>query len=185
VEAESTDAVLGKALEGDPASRGLLLERLRPRLVLWASARLSPDLRARTDPEDLAQDILLAVHRDLASFRGGPGAPFGAWLFRIAENRIRDAADYHGAAKGRAGPLPWEPPTSPSAAALRSEAVARLRDAVGRLPEDYRRVVQLRRLEERPDAEVAALLNRTENAVRILYCRALKSLRAELRGTEP
>ena len=35
-----------------------LLERLRPRLVLWASARMSPGLRAKLEPEDAAQEIL-------------------------------------------------------------------------------------------------------------------------------
>ena len=62
----------------------------------------------------------------------------------------------------------------------RSEAVTRLGDAIANLPEDYRRVIELRHLEERETSEVAQILERSENAVRILYCRALKELRRVL-----
>jgi DNA-directed RNA polymerase specialized sigma24 family protein len=41
-------------------------------------------------------------------------------------------------------------------------------------------VLQLLRLEERELPEVAAIMERSENAVRILYCRALKALRARM-----
>jgi RNA polymerase sigma-70 factor (ECF subfamily) len=105
---------------------------------------------------------------------------FYAWFFRIAENRIRDLVDYYGAKKRRGeAPRPLTH-TTPAAAAVRSEQLIRVRTALGRLSDDYRRVIQLRRLEEREVAEVAALMERSENAVRILYCRALKALREEL-----
>jgi RNA polymerase sigma-70 factor (ECF subfamily) len=180
VETEGTNALVARALDGDAEARDLLLGRIRPRLVLWVAARISPSLRSTTDAEDLVQEVLLAVHRDLPGFRGTPGASFGAWLFRIAENRIRDAADRAGAAKRRAGPVPVPLTTTPSTAAQRGEDLERLRVAIAALPEDHRAVVRLRRLEERSDAEVAAAMGRTENAVRILYCRALKGLRAAL-----
>ena len=45
-------------------------------------------------------------------------------------------------------------------------------DAVNRLME-----LELRRLEEREISEVATAMDRSENAVRILYCRALKALK--------
>jgi RNA polymerase sigma-70 factor (ECF subfamily) len=182
---ESTNGLVAGALAGDAPARNALLERLRPRLVLWVAARMSPALRATLDAEDIVQEILLAVHRDLPGFRGTPGASFGAWLFRLAENRVRDAADRAGAAKRRAVPLPAGAVTTPGAAASRSESLERLRAAVEALPEDHREVVRLRRLEERDDAEVAAAMGRTENAVRILYCRALKALRASAAGRIP
>lgn len=181
---ESTREFLQRARDGDAAALDGLLARLRPRLVLWMATRMSPELRARIDPEDVAQEVLIRVHRDLGSFRGEAGPQFGQWLFRIAENRIRDAADYHGAAKRKEAPVPAEPWTTPGAAAVRSEDLDRIRDALSRLPPDHRLVIQYRTLEGRPDSEVAALLARSELAVRVLYCRALKSLRATLRESE-
>ena len=175
-----THALVQGARGGDDVARGELLERLRPRLVLWAASRMSADLRSKVEPEDMAQEILLALHKSLDRFEGADGRAFFAWMFRVAENRIRDTVDHFGAKK-RQRILPASfSQTSPSAAVARSEAVVRLQEAIETLPEDYRRVIQLRRLEERDTAEVAELLDRTENAVRILYCRALKALRVAM-----
>ncbi|MCZ6597797.1 MAG: RNA polymerase subunit sigma-70, partial [Planctomycetota bacterium] len=63
-----TQRILRDALQGGEAAREDLLERLRPRIVLWVSTRLSPELRARVDPEDIAQEVLLGLHRGLDAF---------------------------------------------------------------------------------------------------------------------
>jgi RNA polymerase sigma-70 factor (ECF subfamily) len=174
-----TEGFLNGARAGSSQAAQALLERLRPRLVLWAATRLSPALRAQVDPEDVAQEILLAVHRDLPGFRGDARA-FQAWVFAVGENRIRDLVDHHGALKRRAEPRSAASQTSPSSGAARVEAWVLVKQALAALPEDYRRVVQLVRLEERPYEEVAQVLGRSVNAVRILYCRALKALRSLL-----
>jgi RNA polymerase sigma-70 factor (ECF subfamily) len=182
---DQTQRILRRALDGDEAALEGLLGRIRPRLVLWIAARLSPDLRTRVDPEDLAQEVLLAVHRGLGGFEDRGSRTFFGWLFRLAENRIRDAADYFDAAKRQPAERARRTQTSPSGALVRAERLARVRDAVATLPEDYRRVIQLRRLEEREVAEVARILDRSENAVRILYCRALAALESELKRSGP
>lgn len=175
-----THALVEGALGGDDVARGELLERLRPRLVLWAASRMSADLRSKVEPEDMAQEILLALHKSLDGFQGPDGRAFFAWMFKVAENRIRDTVDHFGAKKRqRIQPVSFSQ-TSPSAAVARSEAVVRLQAAIETLPEDYKRVVQLRRLEERDTSEVAELMDRSENAIRILYYRALKALKAAL-----
>jgi len=47
-------------------------------------------VRAHYGPGDVTQEILLALHRDLEGVRGEDGRSFRAWVFRVAENRIRD-----------------------------------------------------------------------------------------------
>ena len=175
-----TDQNLRAALQGDGEARGELLERLRPRLVLWASTRMSPALRAGLDPEDAAQEILLAVHKSLDQFRGDNAQAFRAWLFTVAENRIRDLAEHAGALKRKPPSLMSFSQTSPSQAAMRTEMAGKMRQALEGLNEDYRAVIQLRRLEERDTAEVAEIMERTPNAVRVLYCRAIQALRAQM-----
>lgn len=178
--ASDTFALFIEARGGDPSARGELLESLRARLVLWCASRMSAALRARMEPEDLAQETLLAVHRDFDAFAGQDRGTFYAWVFRIAENRIRDAADRVAAGKRQEREIPVEAVTTPGTAAARREAVLRLAAAIERLPDDHRRVVRMRRFEERSYAEIAAELGRTETAARIVYCRALKALRADL-----
>jgi RNA polymerase sigma-70 factor (ECF subfamily) len=172
------------ALVGDAEARGLLLERIRPRVVTWCGARMPPSLRAHGGPEDLAQDVLLAVHEALASFRGEDGRSFHAWVFRIGENRIRDLLDHAGALKRKLPEPASFSQTSPSGAAMRRESAERVRAALATLADDYRTVIRLRRIEERPVPEIAAEMGRSENAVRILYFRALQALREAL-GDEP
>jgi RNA polymerase sigma-70 factor, ECF subfamily len=179
---KETESLVEKTLEGDGEARGELLERLRPRLVLWSASRMSPTLRAKIDPEDMAQEILMALHKAIDDFEGDPGPAFRGWLFRVAENRIRDAAKHWNAAKRKTITRRPFTQTSPSGAAARKEAVTRLREAMDKLPEDYRRVIQLRRLEERDTDEVAELMERTENAIRILYFRAVRALREGMEG---
>lgn len=72
----------------------------------------------------------------------------------------------------------------PEAATLAGERRSSLVAGLARLPELYRLVLQMRLLEQRPAAEVAALLDRSPDAVRQLQHRALIALRAELEDEE-
>jgi RNA polymerase sigma-70 factor (ECF subfamily) len=177
---EDTLQALRLARQGDTAAREALLARIRPRVVLWCAARMSSSMRAQVEPEDLAQEILLGVHGSLDSFDGDAAPAFYGWLFRIAENRIRDMADRLGALRRRPDDRAPNAVTTPSEAAFRGEVVARVRDAVGRLADDHRDVVRMRLLEGRSVADVAEAMQRSSNAVRVLYCRALRALRDEV-----
>jgi len=179
-----TTQLLHAALDGQDEARGALLERLRPRIVLWAATRMSPALRAKVEPDDVAQEVLLAVHRSLDGFDSRNQPAFFGWLFKVAENRIRDLVDHFGAKK-RQTPDPVSfSQTSPSMAARRQEQVERIAQAVEALPPDYREVIRLRRFQELECRQVAELMDRSENAVRVLYCRAVKALAEAMKAKE-
>ena len=145
---------------------------------------MSPALRAKIEPDDVAQEVLLSVHKSLDGFDHRDQRAFFGWLFRIAENRIRDLVDHFGAQK-RQSPDPRSfSQTSPSAAARQQEQVVRVAAAVATLPQDYRDVIRLRRFQELECRQVAEIMDRSENAVRVLYCRAVKALSQELRERE-
>jgi len=177
---EQTRNILAGALDGDAEARGALLERIRPRLLLWVTARLGDNLRQKIEPDDVVQEILVAVHKSLDGFKGDSDRAFMGWLFKLAENRIRDLADHFGAQKRQLPPPLSFSQTSPSAVAVRNEMAEIVRNSLEQLNEDYRRVIQLRRFEERSVAEVAEAMERSENAVRVLYCRAVQALREEM-----
>lgn len=179
---DQTRRLLVGALGGDDRSRGELLERLRPRLVLWVTTRLGAGLRAKVEPEDVVQEILLSVHKSLGGFSGDDDKAFLRWLFTVAENRIRDLADHFGALK-RQTPEPLSPhQTGPQTAAVRNEMAVKVREALTHLSESHQQVIQMRRFEELEIPEIAAKLEKSENAVRILYCRAIAALREQLGG---
>jgi len=179
-----TQRLILDALSGSDNARNELLDRLWPRTVLWVASQMSAALRAKVEAEDIAQEILMSVHKSMDSFRGKDDRSFFAWFFRIARNRIADVATYEGAQKRQPVPRMAFSQTSPSTPLVRNEQLDLMLKALESLPDDYRSVIQLVRLEELPVKEVAELLGRTENAVRILYCRALKAMRAAMKGGE-
>jgi len=183
-----TQLLVDRAAEGDEVAQGDLLERLRPRLVLWCANRMSPKLQSKVQPEDAAQEVLIALHKALPAFdpAGGRKAFLG-WVFTIARNRIRDLVDHHGALKRRTMLPRSFSQVSPSRAAAQADLIVHMRAALANLPEDYRRVIQLRRLEERDIGEVAEEMGRSAGATHTLYWRALEALRGAMkqRGVLP
>ena len=56
--------------------------------------------------------------------------------------------------------------------------------AIAELPDDYRRVIELRSRENRTFQEIGCELNRSPDAARMLWFRAIESLRQALVGTD-
>jgi RNA polymerase sigma-70 factor (ECF subfamily) len=177
---QDTKLILSAALGGDATSMGQLFERFRNRTVLWCESKMSEQLRSRMDAEDAAHDILAQALKDFHQFHGASIDQFGAWYWTVAENRLRDLVDYHGAKKRQPGdPLSFTQ-TSPSQAAARDELIVRVRRAIQSLPEEYRAIIRLVKLEQRTPEEIGTMLGKTANAIRILLCRALKQLRVNM-----
>jgi RNA polymerase sigma-70 factor, ECF subfamily len=140
----------------------------------------------------------IAAGRDAADSSFGPGfsgpavgdpAPsefstFRVWLFRIARNVV--ANERRRVRRRPIAPLEAADglaiPDGLFEAAAAREAGNAAWDAVSRLPEDRRRAVVLRFVDEMSTAEIAAVLGRSEGAVRVLLHRALRSIADELRG---
>lgn len=131
----------------------------------------------RAETEDLVSDVF---HHALANLRRFEwrGAPFSAWLFRIAANKIADRRQRLG--RERTLDPPPEAGEADQEAAHDQEKVLAL---MGELPGDQRRVLELRFLEEKSTREVAEMLGRSEGAIKQLQFRGLESLRAKMGGT--
>ena len=109
---------------------------------------------------------------------------FRIWLFQIARNVVSN--EHRHDRRRPVAPLEdtlgLSAPDDVAEAAVAREAGSTAWEAVARLPEDRRRVVILRFVDEMSTAEIAAVLGRSEGAVRVLMHRALRAVAADLRG---
>lgn len=136
------------------------------------------------DAEDLTERVFLSALSALPRFeeRGVGASTFRVWLFRIARNAIsnqrRALARRREAPAALAEHLPSE--IDPDRLTLRNEEHGQAWRAVARLPADRRRAIILRFVEEMSTAEIAAIMGRSEGAVRVLIHRALRSVARDL-----
>jgi RNA polymerase sigma-70 factor (ECF subfamily) len=109
------------------------------------------------------------------------GAPFSAWLFRIAARLAIDRARRSSrvtTTDDLPEPDPRErPDESPSAVVERWERAVWLLGHVEHLPLEQQQAVQLRFWEEHSFAEIGERLGRSEEAAKQLVYRALRGLR--------
>jgi RNA polymerase sigma-70 factor (ECF subfamily) len=144
-----------------------LYERNFARVYAYIARRVHD----RAEAQDLTSDVFHRALANLDSFEWR-GAPFVAWLYRMAANEIADRAQR--VAREQAGPIPDR--ADPS----RVEELAGLFYLVRELPRDQRRVIEMRFVEGMRIHEVALNLGRSEGAVKQLQFRALENLRVRL-----
>jgi RNA polymerase sigma-70 factor (ECF subfamily) len=164
-----------EAAQRDPSKFEALYEQHFERVYAFVVRRVHD----RAAAEDVTAEVF---HKALAALNGFQfrGAPFAAWLLRIAANSVADRSRTAGreVAVEDAPELTVQPDV---------EAVDRRADCfrlVGELPPDQRRVIIERFVEQRSIREIAARLNKTEGAVKQLQFRALQNLRRRMEGTD-
>jgi RNA polymerase sigma-70 factor, ECF subfamily len=130
----------------------------------------------RTTAEDLTSEVFKKALENLPRFTWR-GAPFAAWLLRIATNMVADRFKQ----TARTVDFTDLEDTLESAQVNLEEIEqrARLFQLVDQLPADQCRVVMLRFAEEKSIREIAQDLGRTEGAVKQLQFRALANLRTQ------
>jgi RNA polymerase sigma-70 factor (ECF subfamily) len=197
--AESTHGVaqwLPAARAGSREALGKVLEAARHYLLSIARQEIDPDLRAKNSPSDVVQETFVEVQRAFGQFQGETEAELLAWLRQLLLHRVgklrrryRDTQKRRLAREvtlggddssdGPAGGLAAKVP-SPSGQAMEHEQDQALRAALGRLPDDYRRVITLRYEEQLPFEEIGRQLQRSPDAARKLWARAVERLHEEL-----
>src|SRR5712692_7418475 len=182
-EREAEERRLIEAAQSDPARFADDYENYFELVYAYVARRV----RHRDEAEDLTAEVFRKALANLPRFKWR-GAPFGAWLFRIASNLIADRAKRE-AREGNVAVNESEqslsvgnpkPKQSQQIDLEESERRARLFRLVDGLAEDQRRVIAMRFAEERSIKEIADELGRSEGAVKQLQFRALENLRKRI-----
>ena len=190
-EREAEERRLIEAAQSEPARFADVYENYFELVYAYVARRV----RNRDEAEDLTAEVFRKALASLPRFKWR-GAPFAAWLFRIASNMIADRAkrvakevslDESGATERDGSPrVSKGADTSQQTELEDSERRALLFRLVDELAEDQHRVLVMRFAEEKSIREIALALGRSEGAVKQLQFRALENLRRRIhhRDTE-
>jgi len=173
------EALAGRAVARDAAAWEQLFE-LHYRSV-YAFVRYR--LRSIDEAEDIASQVFEVAYSRVDRF-DYRGVPIEGWLIGIARNLVRD----HIKKLGRRGinaefddSLELSEPDTADAIGLRRDLLV----AMQSLTADQQEVIQYRFLLDKSVLETAALMNRSEDAVKNLQRRALAAMQRVLSGEYP
>jgi len=179
---------------GEDAACERLFERYFERVLSFVRIRMSSELRAVIEPEDLVQRTLLVAFQRLDDFEMRARGAFMHWLAKLAENQIRDEVKRCGNEKHdvrreqpilqprSAGASSWAElalagsTTHPPEQAAKQELIEIVEAQIRALPQDYQTVIGLRLILEATLEYTAQEMGRSPQAVAMLYARAMLKL---------
>jgi RNA polymerase sigma-70 factor (ECF subfamily) len=150
-----------------------IYETYYPKIYNYAFMQMG-DVQAA---EDLASDVMLKVIEAIQTYKF-KGLPFGAWVFRIARNRL---IDLHRRRKRR-GEVDLSETIStalanPQVLAERALERGQIQVALKHLTPEQRQVIVLKFIEGFDNRSVGRIMGRSEGAIKSLQHRALGALR--------
>ncbi len=183
---------LGECCDGELAALALAGRQAAYRELLGRHrASVFRLVRGNTGDDDAALDVtqeaFIAAFAALKSYDGT--RPFKTWVSRIALNKCRDRARRRAVRRFFSFALPLE-----AAAAIADESIpadqqisdraelARVKEAISKLPMAIREPLILRTIEGLTQAETAQVLSISEKAVESRLYRARNKLNEVLRG---
>ena len=188
-------ALVARLKTGDHAALAELFDKHRDKLRRMVQLRLDSRLAGRVSASDVLQEAYIDALKRVEHYFEKPDQPFFGWLRLVVGQRLADVHREHLAQKRNASreiPIHRGAPgadsaciaaillgnlTSPSHAATRNEAPARLEAALEQMDPVDREVLALRHFEELSNTETASLLGIQPAAASKRYVRALARLK--------
>jgi RNA polymerase sigma-70 factor (ECF subfamily) len=185
----STFDLLERVRGGDESAFTSLFHKYSARLAVLIRYKLSAEMRGRVEVDDILQETFLAANSSLSDFTYRYPGSFMSWLARIADHVIIDTARYQERQKRQPAALitlnadshsPVAEPAdsvTPSRIFARKERFQQVVALLDRLPEDYRTVILLAKVEGQSTREIADRMGRSREAVAVLLHRATQRLK--------
>ncbi len=165
--------LIRRAKRGDREAIAALYDCCYASVFRYIYYRISDQQNA----EDLTNEVFVRMISKFPSYVD-QGRPVLAWLYSIARNLVID----HYRSRNETEDMPLDESLVETEADHLAEpteehfAQESLTNAIKKLTEDQRQVVQLKLIENREIGEVAAILGKNERAIRSLQHRALAAL---------
>ncbi|WP_299463322.1 sigma-70 family RNA polymerase sigma factor [uncultured Gimesia sp.] len=177
------------------------IEAHRAPLLAFINKNMSDGLKGKVEAADILQEVSLNAVESLSQMDFEQKTPFN-WLCHLAERRIIDNhRKYFQVQKRAAGREVSQSPagngekqgfldllvasiTSPSQAFSRGAKEMKLLVALETLPEDHREAIRLKYVEGLPTKEIAALLDKSDVAVRVMISRSMAKLQEMLKNED-
>jgi RNA polymerase sigma-70 factor (ECF subfamily) len=169
---------------GDPQALNALIASVRPAVLRYCRSRLATYAGGLDAADDVAQETCAAVVRVLPSYQR-QGAPFAAFVYAIAANKVADAQRGFSRSAICVEDLPdrAEPSATPEEHAITTASFAAARELLVQLPGRMREVLVLRAGGASAEA-VGNRLGMSANAVRVAQHRAVARLRGLIEASE-
>lgn len=184
---EEEGALVERIRANDQCACATLVKSFGPQMLSVARRFM----RSEHDCNDAVQDAFISAFKAMERFEAN--SRLGTWLHRITVNaclmKLRSAATKRETSIDELLPtFNWaghhiNRPAAveePSESAMSQETRTMVREAIDQLPEAYRTVLLMRDIEGLDTAEVARLLETTENNVKTRLHRARQALRTLL-----
>ncbi len=178
---------LHAARAGDRDALGKLLQTHWDPLWMQAKVQIDESLQGKQAASDLVQETFFEAQRCLQDFRGSTPGELQAWLKTILSNNVRDVwRQYAGSQKRQVSlEIPFTSENkderktrtesgSPSAQFQKQEKIVAVQRVLDAMPEHYAMVIRLRHWEALSFETIAAKMEKTPDAVRQLWYRALE-----------
>jgi RNA polymerase sigma-70 factor, ECF subfamily len=173
------ERIIQKAQRGDSEAISKLYETYAQQIYRYIAYRVQSD----RDAEDLTAEVFLKMVEGIRAYKM-TGAPFEAWLYRIASARI---IDFRRRVRRRPqtelSEILSTDEATPEESLLEQQEVETLRQALGVLTDEQQSILLLRFIERKSHQEVAEILGKSVSAVKSIQHRALTQLAARL-GSE-
>ncbi|MEM8668955.1 MAG: sigma-70 family RNA polymerase sigma factor [Planctomycetota bacterium] len=184
--------LLRAARAGSREASGQLIEQFRPYLLLIANEDLGAEMKGKVGASDVVQDALLSAQQTIEGFRGQSPEELRGWLRRIVLNDILETQrKYKGTEKRRVSREtalqrntdsiasqndPACPQMTPSTWVVAQEEAETLRRSMRQLTPEYQQVLELRNWQDLSFADIGLRMDRSPEAARKLWSRAVVSL---------
>lgn len=171
---EAEKQYIQEAKKGNKEAFGALYDHYLPQIYRFILFKVN----GKDEAEDLTHEVFLSAWKNMPSYRM-KGFPFSSWLYQIARNAVIDSyrtAKHHVQIEMVDENNLQTVPSGEYEINLVLE-MEKARKCIAQLRPDYQDLIVMRFIEEMPNDEIAATLDKSEGAVRLMQHRAIKELK--------